>query len=108
MLAIHGDDDGIPDKDDLDKDNDGNPDSIKPIEPKKFEAENWLKHGITVFSTKFPFDMFGSIESSNAGFECPTYTFFDRNFELCPIRDFFVVFKYPVIIGFMIWSFQSL
>ena len=78
---------------------------ILEIAPADFESENFLKHAIQVFSNKFPFDIMGNLDVASFSQDCPSYTFFDRVFELCPIRDLIVLFKYPVIISFLIWSF---
>lgn len=109
------DNDGIPDTEDPDDDNDGTPDEYEaespktePIEATKFEAENWLDHGIKVFKTKFPFDIFGDITIAGSPNECPKYTFFDRDFELCPVRDMLSILKVPALIAFMIWAFFSI
>ena len=82
---------------------------IVTIEPSTFQSVNFLTHGVTVFSNKFPFDIFGTISPDIQPFDdCPTYTFFDRDFELCPIKDILTIFKYPVIIGFLIMTLQNL
>jgi hypothetical protein len=83
--------------------------TITPIAPTEFTGENWLSHGINVFSNKFPFDIFGNLDNEGiVSNECPTYTFFEHPFELCPIKDFIVILKYPVIIGFTIRIFHSI
>ena len=99
------DGDGIPDGQDKDT---PNVPEISPIQPQKFTGKNWLQHGIDVFSNKFPFDIFGSVSITGSINECPSYSFFDRSFELCPVRDFIVMLKWPVIISFIIWSYQQI
>ena len=79
---------------------------IDPIQPQAFEQKSWMQHGIEVLSTKFPFDMFGDLDFQEISADCPVYTFFQRDFELCVIKDFFAAFKIPAIIGFAIWSYQ--
>jgi hypothetical protein len=68
---------------------------------------NWLAYGISVFSNKFPFDLFSGTVATVAP-ECPSVTFFTKSFELCPIRDLIGFLRIPVIIGFLIWSFMSI
>lgn len=84
------------------------PPEISELPPVEFEQKNWLQHGIDVFSNKFPFDIFGEIPDSGEGYECPTYIFFDKSFELCIISDFIMLLKYPVIISFTLKMFHSL
>ena len=79
---------------------------VDPIQPQVFEQKPWMQHGIEVLSTKFPFDMFGDLNFEEISSDCPVYTFFQRDFELCIIKDFFAAFKIPAIIGFAIWSYQ--
>ena len=79
---------------------------VDPIQPQVFEQKPWMQHGIEVLSTKFPFDMFGDLNLEEISADCPVYTFFQRDFELCVIKDFFAAFKIPAIIGFAIWSYQ--
>ena len=79
---------------------------IDPIQPQVFEQKPWMQHGIEVLSTKFPFDIFGDLNFEEISADCPVYTFFQRDFELCIIKDFFAAFKIPAIIGFAIWSYQ--
>lgn len=71
-------------------------------------AENFLVHAKRVFSDKFPFDILGDFEAKGNSNECPKYTFFSHEFELCPIRDFLSMLKIPVIISFLIWAFMSI
>ena len=80
---------------------------VIPLEPDVIESPNFLQHGVTVFSQKFPFDIFGDPPSVPPSEGCPTYTFFQRTFELCPISELLSLLKYPVIIGFLVWSFMS-
>ena len=79
---------------------------IDPIQPQAFKQKPWMQHGIEVLSTKFPFDIFGDLSFEEISADCPVYTFFQRDFELCVIKDFFAAFKIPAIIGFAIWSYQ--
>ena len=79
---------------------------VDPIQPQVFEQKPWMQHGIEVLSTKFPFDIFGDLNFEEISADCPVYTFFQRDFELCIIKDFFAAFKIPAIIGFAIWSYQ--
>ncbi|MCJ8280306.1 MAG: hypothetical protein MJK14_10455 [Rivularia sp. ALOHA_DT_140] len=84
--------------------------NTQPIQAEDFgNSKNWLQHGIDVFSSKFPFDIFGDFTpDNNIVTECPSYTFFDYPFELCPVKTFFSIMKIPVIIGFLIWSFMQI
>lgn len=121
-LNPDADNDGIPDSTDTDDDNDGIPDASDPtpkgetptvpetetIEAQEFNAENWLQHSVTVFKTKFPFDILGDLSTTGSPNECPKYTFFDYDFELCPIRDMLSILKIPALIAFMIWAFFSI
>lgn len=78
-------------------------------EPEEFDTPiDWFTYSKLKFSNKFPFDIFGDINGSSGVPDCPSYTFFDRVYELCPIRDMLVLFKYPAIIGYLIWTFQTL
>ncbi len=81
---------------------------IPELPPVEFEQKNWLQHGIEVFSDKFPFDIFGEVPGADDGYECPTYIFFNKSFELCIIADFIMLLKYPVIISFALKMFHSL
>ncbi len=81
---------------------------IEPIQPLEFPQQNWFEYGRDQLSNKFPFDVFGDFSATNIADDCPTYTFFDRDFELCVIRDVLKIFKYPVIVGFIIWSYQNI
>ena len=81
---------------------------ISPVEEVVFNAPNFLDYGVTVFSNKFPFDIVGDLDSNSYSNDCPVYVFFDREFELCPVRDFLVAFKIPVIIGFLWRVYHSL
>ncbi len=78
------------------------------IQPDTFTQQSWFDYAQTVFSTKFLFDIFGDLSSENFADDCPTYTFFDRDFELCPIKDLIVIMKYPTIISFILWSYQNI
>lgn len=112
---LDDDNDGIPDTEDPDDDNDGTPDEnevetpeTQPIKAIKFKGENWLKHGVKVFSTKFPFDILGNLNTVGSSNECPKYTFFNYDFELCPIRDMLSILKVPALIAFLVWAFFSI
>lgn len=81
---------------------------IEPIAEAEFNAVNFVQHAVNVFSNKFPFDVWGDFNYADIAADCPQYVFFDLQFELCPIRDLFVAFKYPVIIGFLVKIYHSL
>lgn len=128
---IDTDNDGVPDTIDTDIDGDGienaedadaNGDGVQDIaqqdnvidestatqiEAQTFTAEPFFSHAITTFSGKFPFDIMGSMSGISVS-ECPSYTFFNETFELCPLRDIFAIFKYPAIIAYAIWSVMAL
>ena len=74
---------------------------IEALEPVEFDAPNFVEYAISKFSDKFPFDILGDFDAEAISNDCPSYIFFARSFELCPIRDFLVAFKVPIIIGFM-------
>lgn len=82
--------------------------TIEQIEPKTFDAPNFLEYGVSVFSDKFPFDIFGDLSNEEFQNECPSYSFFGNSYELCPIKDFLEILKIPVIIGFLIRTYHSL
>jgi hypothetical protein len=73
-------------------------------------CENWLQHGIRVFSTKFPFDFVGDTTQLSAGDlnTCPSYTFFSQTFQLCPIRDAVAAMKIPAIAWFIMRTWHSI
>ncbi|MGK7893257.1 MAG: hypothetical protein AB4372_06410 [Xenococcus sp. (in: cyanobacteria)] len=81
---------------------------LETVEATEFSAPNFVQYAVTVFSNKFPFDIVGDLDIGQISSDCPTYTFFDTVFELCPIRDVIVVLKFPVIIGFLIKTYHSL
>lgn len=81
---------------------------VSPIAPSQFSSPNFLQHAVTVFSDKFPFDIFDSVSGSSSVPQCPNYTFFNKTYELCPISDLFGVLKVPVIIAFLIRSIQTI
>ena len=85
------------------------PPTYETIEPTQFDSPNFLEHGVTVMSNKFPFDIFGSsVNTDELITECPNYTFFNKTYELCPISDLLSLIKFPIIISFLIYSVQSL
>ncbi len=98
------------------KDGDGKaPDSQvdkeNPTKPWSFKKPNFVAYAVGVFSNKFPFDFFkGIVLTGDApqAAACPTYTFFEKPFELCPIRDFFALLKYPILIGFFVWAVMAI
>lgn len=118
------DGDGEPDSTDNDDDNDGLPDAQDPnpkdasdkanvpettaIPADTFTAQNWLTYGVTVLKTKFPFDILGDLSTTGSANECPKYTFFTHEFELCPIKDMLSIAKIPALIAFMVWAFFSI
>lgn len=69
---------------------------------------NFLAYASNKLKTKFPFDIFGDLTNPQLINDCPTYRFFNYDFELCPLRDFLSILKWPVIIGFMVWSYQQI
>ena len=81
---------------------------INSIEPEVFTAPNFLVYAVEQFSQKFPFDIIGEIDGEAISADCPTYTFFNKDFELCPIRDFFAILKYPVIITFLVKTYHHI
>ena len=114
------DNDGIPDTEDTDSDGDGTEDiaeiqqtnlespTLTEISPQGFSQLAWPNYAQAQLANKFPFDFFGSFTAAGDVNECPTYTFFEEDFELCPVRDVIVIAKYPVIIAFAIWAVMVL
>lgn len=82
---------------------------LEELEPEPYSTSiNFVEHAKLKFKDKFPFDVFGSSNGGGSTTACPSYSFFDRNFELCPISEVFGILKYPVVIGYLIWSLQSI
>ena len=75
---------------------------------KSFTGEFFVTHAIKTFKDKFPFDIFGTASSGATSNECPKYTFFDVEMELCMLKDAILALKIPVQMGICIIFYQRL
>lgn len=121
------DNDGTPDvqddNDGKDTDKDGqDADDGSPCQPDPISGElpslesgcnvvftdtNFLQYAISKTSTKFPFDILGTMPTANASI-CPTWVFFGQSHEFCEINQFLKGVKWVVWIVFAIKSVLAL
>jgi hypothetical protein len=52
------------------------------------------------FFSKFPFDIFASIDSTEI--TCPELIFFEKSFQFCFIYDAIRILKYPLVVSVLI------
>lgn len=123
---LDDDNDGIPDTQDSDDNNNGVPDAeeIKKDVPdididdtciecdSQFQdVENFVSYAVNKAKNKFPFDILGNweiLKTSTVALECPKYTFWGKEYQVCEIRNFFVAIKYSIWTSFIIRMIISL
>lgn len=117
---LDDDNDGIPDTNDTDDDNNGIPDAeevkgdIPDLDPNEECVEcdsqfqnvpNFVSYAINKSKTKFPFDILGEwriLQTSTTALECPKYTFWGKEHQVCEVRNFFVGIKYAIWVSFIV------
>jgi len=80
-----------------------------PNKASKFAKPNFVAYAVFVFSKKFPFDIFASVAAPPpGGLTCPTYSFFEKPFELCIVKDMVSILKFPALLGFLVWCIMAI
>lgn len=77
-------------------------------EEDNFSKITFYDHVYAQMITKFPFDIFGDINSLSSDNECPKILLFDYEKELCFINDSLSGIKYPIWIAWIIRLVLSL
>jgi hypothetical protein len=78
---------------------------------KQFQnVENFVSYAIKKSKDKFPFDILGDWEvlKENASNECPKYTFWGKQQEVCFVRDLFVGLKFSIWVSFIVRMILSI
>lgn len=70
-------------------------------EEKKCDNSSFFKCAGNAFSSHFPFDIFTSLPDDRE-LVCPEFNFFGKVFDLCWLYSMVRVFKYPIILGFLV------
>ena len=85
------------------------PQETNPNKASKFAKPNFVAYAVSVFSKKFPFDIFVSVAAPPpGGLTCPTYSFFEKPFELCIVKDMVAILKFPALLGFLVWCIMAI
>ena len=67
-------------------------------------SQSFMQYAVLKISNKFPFDVIGNYQQvlvSSAS--CPMFTSWGRSYELCQIKTFFSVIKFPISLSWLIY-----